>query len=67
MTTNNLYLQIMHAIEKLWKISISPTSENINNLVIQDNYLIKKHQMFCLSKPTNIGNCLNLILANNIQ
>lgn len=57
----------MHAIEKLWKVSIPPTSENINNLVIQDNYLIKKHQMFCLSKPTNTGNCLNLIVANNIQ
>ena len=57
----------MHAVEKLWKVSISTTSENISNLLIEDHYLTKNHQMFCLSKLTTTENYLNLILANNTQ
>lgn len=57
----------MHAVEKLWKVSISTTSENISNLLIEDHYLIKNHQMFCLSKRTTKENYLNLILTNNTQ
>ena len=57
----------MHATEKLRKVSVSTTSDNSSNLVIQDHYLTKKHEIFSLSKLTRTENYLHLILANNTQ
>lgn len=57
----------MYAVEKLWIVSISTSLENISNLLIEDHYLTKNHQMFCLSKVTPTESYLNLILANNTQ
>ena len=39
----------MHTIPKLKKITLSATSGKINDLIIQDHHVIKRHQFFCLN------------------
>lgn len=46
------YLQTIHASPKLGKTTISSTSETINSLATREHHLIKRHQIFCLNKPT---------------
>ena len=45
-----LMVQIIHALPTLWKEILQNYTENINNLVIQDNHLIKSHQILSLNK-----------------
>ena len=60
-----IYLQIMYVNSDIAKVTISATSENNNNLNIQDHHLKKIHQIFCLNKPSSREICWVLILANN--
>ena len=42
--------QIIHSILKSWKDPLMANSENIKNLVYQDDHLMKSHQIYCLNK-----------------
>ena len=47
-------------IPKPWKTNIHNFSENIDNPIIQNHYLIKSHQIYCVNglnstKSTNCG------------
>ena len=42
--------QITHALHSSWKEIAQNYTESINNLVIQDHHLIKKHEIFSLNK-----------------
>ena len=44
------WIQLIHAIPKLWKDSLAFDNGNSNNLFIQDHHLLKKHQISCLAK-----------------
>ena len=50
---NVFHHQIIHAIPKLGKITISSTSETINSLATRGHHLIEKHQFFCMNKLTS--------------
>ena len=43
-------MQLLHAIPKSWKNDISEVKENIDNLVIQDHHIIRKHPMHFLNR-----------------
>ena len=45
-----LVVQIAHALPISWKEILQNYTESINNLVIQDHHLIKKHQILSLNK-----------------
>ena len=45
-----LFMQLLHAIPKSWKNDISEVKENIDNLVIQDHHIIRKHPMHFLNR-----------------
>ena len=55
----------MYVNSDIPKVIISATSENNNNLNIEDHHLIKIHQIFCLNKLSSREICGILILANN--
>ena len=43
-------MQLLHAIPKSWKNDISEVKENIDNLVIQDHHIIRKHPIHFLNR-----------------
>ena len=45
-----IYDQIIYSIPKSWKDSLLPSSENIKNLSFQGLHVIKKYQIYYLSK-----------------
>ena len=45
--------QITHAVLGSWKQIIQNYAESIKNLIIKDHHLIKKYQMFSLTKLNN--------------
>ena len=45
-----VYNQIIHSIRKSWKNAFIGNSENIKNLASEGQHVIKKHQIYCLSK-----------------
>ena len=51
--------QIIHAISLAWKEMFLERGNNIRDLIINENHLIKKHQICCLEK-------LNSRETNNI-
>ena len=62
-----LIVQITHALPISWKEILRNYTESINNLVIQDHHLIKKHQMLSLNKLNSATLYEILIDANNIK
>ena len=60
-------LQITHALPISWKEILRNYTESINNLVIQDHHLIKKHQILSLNKLNSATLYEILIDANNIK
>ena len=59
--------QITHALPSSWKKILRNYTESINNLVIQDHYLIKKYQIFSLNKLNSATSHEILIDANKIK
>ena len=47
----------MYVNSDIAKVTISATSENNNNLNIQDHHLKKIHQIFCLNKLSSREIC----------
>ena len=45
-----LFTQLLHAIPKSWKNDLSDVKENIDNLVIPDHHIIRKHHMYFLNR-----------------
>ena len=45
-----LFMQLLHAIPKSWKEDLSKVKENIHNLIIQDDHIIRKHHMYFLDR-----------------
>ena len=45
-----LFMQLLHVISKSWKNDLSDVKENIDNLVIQDHHIIRKHHMYFLNR-----------------
>ena len=43
-------MQLLHVISKSWKNDLSDVKENIDNLVIQDHHIIRKHHMYFLNR-----------------
>ena len=43
-------MQLLHAIPKSWKEDLSKVKENIHNLIIQDDHIIRKHHMYFLDR-----------------
>ena len=62
-----LIAQITHAQRNLWKEILRNCTESINNLVIQDHHLIKRHQIFSLNKLNSTTLYEILIDANKIK
>ena len=60
-------VQITHALPSSWKEILQNYTESINNLVIQDHHLIKKHQIFSLNKLNSATLFEILIDANRIK
>ena len=58
------FVQIMHSLPKTWKETVLNTSGNIS-LVFQDHHLIKKHQIYSLSKLTS-KEIYNILISTNI-
>ena len=44
-----MYNQIIHDILKSWKDTLKGSSENINDLVVQQHNLTRKNQISCLN------------------
>ena len=44
------WFQLIHALPRVWKESVSMHDGRLENLFIQDHHLIKKNQMICLTK-----------------
>ena len=42
--------KITHTIPRAWKELFLVCGNNINNLLIKEHHLIKKHQIYCLEK-----------------
>ena len=61
-----LIVQIAHALTNLWKEILRNYTESINNLVIQNHHLIKKHQILSLNKLNSATLYEILIDANEI-
>ena len=59
--------QITHALLSLQKEILRNYTVGINNLVIQDHHLIKKHQIFFLNKVNSSTLCEMLTDANKIK
>ena len=47
---NFYWRQTNHAIPGAWKETFSECGNNINDLIIEEHHLIKKHQIYCLEK-----------------
>ena len=62
-----LIVKILHALPISWKEYLRNYTESINNLVIQDHHLIKKHQILSLNKLNSATLYEILIDANNIN
>ena len=62
-----LIVQITHALPISWKEILRNYTESINNFVIQDHHLIKKHQVLSLNKLNSATLYEILIDANNIK
>ena len=62
-----LMVQIIHALPISWKETLRNYTESINNLVIQDHHLIKKHQILSLNKLNSAALYKILIDANNVK
>ena len=62
-----LIVQIIHALPISWKEILRNYTESINNLVIQDHHLIKKHQMLSLNKLNRATLHEILTDANNVE
>ena len=45
--------QITHTIPRAWKELFLVCGNNINNLLIKEHHLIKKHQIYCLEKANS--------------
>ena len=60
-------MQITHALPSLWKEILLDYTESINNLVIQDHHLIKKHQIISLNKLNSATLYEILIDSNKIK
>ena len=43
-------MHLLHAIPKSWKEDLSEVKENIHNLIIQDDHIIRKHHMYFLNR-----------------
>ena len=43
-------MQTVHLFPKLWKGVLTIENENLNNFIIQEHDLIKKHQRHSLNK-----------------
>ena len=43
-------MQLLHAIPKSWKKDLSDVKENIDNLIIQDHHIIRKHHIYFLNR-----------------
>ena len=43
-------MHLLHAIPKSWKEDLSEVKENIHNLIIQDDHIIRKHHMYFLDR-----------------
>ena len=39
-------MHLLHVIPKSWKEDLSEVKENIHNLIIQDDHIIRKHHMY---------------------
>ena len=44
------WFQLIHALPREWKEAISMHDGSLENLLIPDHHLIKKNQIFCLTK-----------------
>ena len=44
------WIQIIHAIPRAWKEMFLECGNNINDIIITEHHLIKKHQIYCLEK-----------------
>ena len=62
-----LIAPITHALPSLWKKILRNYTESVNNLVIQDHHLSKKHQIFSLNKLNSPTLYEILIDANKIK
>ena len=60
-------VQITHDRPSSWKEVLRNYTESINNLVIQDHHLIKRHQIFSLNKLSSATLYEILIDANKIK
>ena len=48
------WFQLIHALPREWKEAISIHNGSLENLLIHDNYVIKKKQILCLTKLNSI-------------
>ena len=48
--------QIIRTIPRTWKEIFYECGNNVSNLIINENHLIKKHQIYCLEKLSSRGN-----------
>ena len=44
----NCWIQVIHRIAGAWKEIFVECGSSINNLIINEHHLIKKHQIYCL-------------------
>ena len=58
---------ITHALPSSWEEILQNYTASINNLVIQDHHLVKKHQVFSLNKLNSATLYEILIAANKIK
>ena len=58
--------QIIHAIPRAWKEMFLECGDNISDLIINENHLIKKHQIYCQEK-LNSREIYNMQLILNAE
>ena len=61
------WIQLTHFLPKPWIEQICIDSGNSINLAIQDQHLIKKHQVLCLNKLNSKELCNVQLLANSLK
>ena len=59
------YMLLIQAISRSWKTSINDFPEYLNNLIIQDQDLIKSQQICCASRLT-CKEIYDTLMANNL-
>ena len=60
-------MQLLHAISKSRKNDLSDVQENIDNLVIQDHHIIRKHHVFLRLRSKQFTILLLLKKKNNLH